>query len=314
MAKANATVKEEEEKRAKSISLLKALRQKLMKAESVREEAEKSAEREKSALVAERSKWESDALGLKAEKENQLNRLRMGFEREVNSVRAQYEREAQAKKAQVELEAVTAKAAQAKDSAAKDARLKEMEARVKHLEKEHDQLFEANQRISADLEASKEANATLEARLSERDLELQESHNREEASQEQLRSSARATPSDEPSPSATRALYEAEARHASRVAGLETKIKKLEKDRGETDEEMSRNMEQRLNEVERMRREIARRDAEFEEHSKSADERQRKAEAIENKVQELEDRAKGLEGLLELSRDETTRASDRLVS
>ena len=318
LAKANTTAKEEEEKRSKSISLLKALRQKLVKAEAAKEEAERSSERERDAIRVDRVRFQSDLTSTRAEKEAQIAKLRSGFEREVNSVRAQYERELQAKKGQAELDVVTLKAAHARELSTRESRSRELEERLRKLERERDSLFDDGQIKAAELESARAWSVTLEARLEERTLEANSARESEERLKEELadltKQKAVSSPALNQQPDLRSALNEAEAKSAGRISILEGKIRQLERERTETEDEMGRNMEQRLGEVERMRREIARRDTEYEEGMRSAEARQQRAEQAERKVRELEDRARGLEGLLDDMREEAARSGDRQVS
>ena len=105
LAKAQTQAKEEEEKRTKAISLLKTVRQKLVKAEKDREEVERDRAEER----AERSRAVEDVERMKAEREREVNNLRKGFERELNGVKERYEKDLQAKKAAWELEIITSK-------------------------------------------------------------------------------------------------------------------------------------------------------------------------------------------------------------
>jgi hypothetical protein len=105
LAKAQTQAKEEEEKRTKAISLLKTVRQKLVKAEKDREEVERDRAEER----AERSRAVEDLERTKAEREREVNNLRKGFERELSGVKERYEKDLQAKKGAWELEMITTK-------------------------------------------------------------------------------------------------------------------------------------------------------------------------------------------------------------
>jgi hypothetical protein len=105
LTKAQTQAKEEEEKRTKAISLLKTVRQKLVKAEKDREEVERDRAEER----AERSRATEEIERMKAEREREVNNLRKGFERELNGVKERYEKDLQAKKAAWELEIITTK-------------------------------------------------------------------------------------------------------------------------------------------------------------------------------------------------------------
>jgi len=106
LTKAQTTAKEEEEKRTKAISLLKTVRQKLVKVEKEKEEIEKDRAEER----AQRSKALEDVEKVKAEREREANNLRKSFERELASLKERSEKDLAAKKAAWELEMITTKA------------------------------------------------------------------------------------------------------------------------------------------------------------------------------------------------------------
>ena len=113
--KANGFAKEEEEKRVKAISLLKTVRQKLVKAEKDKEDAAKElnsikdrekAEREKER--AERTMLQQEISAVNEEREKAVVGLKAQFDREIGSLKERHEKEASALRGQFELEAVTA--------------------------------------------------------------------------------------------------------------------------------------------------------------------------------------------------------------
>lgn len=105
LTKVQTQVKEEEEKRAKAIQLLKTVRLKLVKAEKDKEEVERDRAEER----AERSRAQDETERVRAEKEREVSGLRRGFERELASAKDRLEREMKEKKAAWELEMITTK-------------------------------------------------------------------------------------------------------------------------------------------------------------------------------------------------------------
>jgi chromosome segregation ATPase len=114
--KLSGLAKDEEEKRNKAVSLLKTVRQKLVKAEKEREDALKEvaavkevqkAERDKEHL--DREKLQGELNKLKFEKGASLADLRAQFEKDMMVSKQRYEREAIALRGQFELETVAAK-------------------------------------------------------------------------------------------------------------------------------------------------------------------------------------------------------------
>lgn len=114
--KFKALAKEEEEKRVKAISLLKTVRQKLVKAEKEKEEAvqelnsakdrdKEGAEKEQ----AEKLKLREEVETARAERERSLQALKIQFDKEIANIRDRHEKELSALKGQLELEALNAK-------------------------------------------------------------------------------------------------------------------------------------------------------------------------------------------------------------
>lgn len=107
---------EEEEKRTKAISLLKTVRQKLVKAEKERDDVSKelSTVRERGTLEvekekAERVKLEREIISVRAEKEKEVAGIKAHFDRESTLVKDRLEKEYAVRVGQVELEALSAK-------------------------------------------------------------------------------------------------------------------------------------------------------------------------------------------------------------
>ncbi len=108
--------KDEEEKRHKAVSLLKTVRQKLVKAEKERDDALKEAATAKEAQKTEhdkeqleREKLQGELNKLKVEKVVSLADLRAQFEKDMTVSKQRHEREVAALRGQFELETVAAK-------------------------------------------------------------------------------------------------------------------------------------------------------------------------------------------------------------
>ncbi len=116
VVKSKELVKEEEEKRVKAISLLKTVRQKLVKAEKDKEDAVKETtavkEKEKSERAkeeAEKSKLQNEIESLNVERDKAVAGLKAQFDREVAAAKERHEKEMAAVKGEFELDAVTFK-------------------------------------------------------------------------------------------------------------------------------------------------------------------------------------------------------------
>jgi chromosome segregation ATPase len=114
LTKATTLAKEEEEKRTKAISLLKTVRQKLVKTEKERDDAIKDAgagrrkvEEELEKERVEKAQAQADVAKVNAERDSALAGMKSHFDREVAGLKDRQQKEVTAIKGQLELEAVT---------------------------------------------------------------------------------------------------------------------------------------------------------------------------------------------------------------
>jgi chromosome segregation ATPase len=115
--KVKLVAKEEEEKRVKAISLLKTVRQKLVKAEKEKEDALREVSewkgkdrQDREQIMAEISRLQSDLDAANTEKERSVQSLRLQFDKELAGWKDQHQTELSAMQGQFELEAMSAKA------------------------------------------------------------------------------------------------------------------------------------------------------------------------------------------------------------
>lgn len=312
---AERAIKEEEEKRTKSVNLLKAIRQKLTKAEQAKDEAEQAKQQAKNEAIAARS--QSEAV---------VNKLRSGFEREIVSLKGLHEKESAGKKSQAELELLTLKSTHKQEMASKEKRVAELEARVSELSGEKDTFFDQGQRMEADLESARNWATNLEGQLNEKDVQLQEAVHQVEALQQELARSAASMPTDSVSSSIgsqhdqqrqqqqqQEALDALEQSYKSRISTLESKIKSLETSRTRAEADMSATMESRLHEVERMRLDMRTSQSALEEAKRTVSDWKDKASAAEGRLGDAQEKAQGLEKLLADSRLDSSRFEERIV-
>lgn len=314
--------KEEEEKRIKALSLLRALRQKLVKSEKDKEEGERERETLKASEVAaqetlraDRQRFDQEVVSLRAAQEQQLSKLRNSFDREAAQLRVQHEREATARKGQYELDAITAKAVQAKELSAKDSRIQQLEGTVREMKTGRDALFDQLQLKTAEVESSTSHQESLEEKTGELQYELKEARDRSAAlvdELEEVRRAQRDVTRDDTN--TRRLLLEAEARHDTKVRDLEVRAKGLEKERQETEEEMGRNLQDRLREVERMRQEIVQKDIDYAESVQSRELRDAKIAEAETQKRALETKLLGMDAILADLREELQKSSQAEVS
>ncbi|GAA5842849.1 hypothetical protein JCM5353_003713 [Sporobolomyces roseus] len=320
--KLKVVAKEEEEKRVKALSLLRALRQKLVKNEQEKatndQELEKARKGEKDALdtlKSDRARFDKEIVGLRTAHEAVVAKLRSGFEREAQGLKERFEKEAISKRGQFELDAIHVKSTQAKELSAKDARISQLEGAVKDLTKSRDQVFEDVQRKTEEIEATKAEEETLRGRTNEVEYELKEAKDRIAAlvdELEEVKRSKRETNRDDSN--ARKLLAETEARHEARIRDLEARSKQLEKDRQETEEEMGRNMQDRLKEVERMRAALAQKDLDYAESVQNSQKREATIAEAEKAKADLEKRLKNVEEMLKSVKDDADKAINAEVA
>jgi chromosome segregation ATPase len=108
-------------------------------------------------------------------------------------------------------------------------------------------------------------------------------------------------------------LAEAQSQHEAKVSNLNSRIRQLEKERDQTEADMSKSLQDRLREVERMRQQISQKDADYAESVRTRQEREARIEEAEDANREMENRLKGLEHLVETMRAEMTKANETEV-
>lgn len=320
--RAEAKAKEEEEKKAKSISLLKAVRQKLLKAEKDKEESEvmrdafkASEEALKSELRQRTQRLENEIMSTRSGQEREISRLKASFDREAQSIRAAADREAAAKRGQYELDMLNLRSAQSRELQQRDGRIGMLETNLRDLRREKDALFAQLQAKQAEVESATTSQERAQVAYDELQYELKDARDRIAALQEEVHSFKKARLDQTRDEGHTRRLLsELESNNADRIKGFEDRIRTLEKERSEAEDNMAKKLQEKLREVENMRREIERRDAENSEETHRREERQQRVERAEKQNIALQDKVNALEMLLNEARIEISRVKEEQVS
>ncbi|ODN81811.1 hypothetical protein L202_02175 [Cryptococcus amylolentus CBS 6039] len=297
LSKAQTQAKEEEEKRTKAISLLKTVRLKLVKTEKDKEELEKDRANER----AERSRAMDEVEKVKAEREREVNNLRKGFERELAGVKEKAEKDLKDRKADWELEMITTKATQAKELSQKSTKIAGLESILKELNIEKQQTHSVLQSKQAEAESAKAEMEIMRTKTKEFEWQLREAEERcalleagdQGRSNSELDIPGGRSESTSPGPGASphdvqRLLAESESRAESKLSDLRARIRALEKERNEMEEEWAGKVQERVLELEKMRRVLQEKDREYAESLEGLKERERKIEEGESKVKQLE--------------------------
>ncbi|KNZ57003.1 hypothetical protein VP01_2264g2 [Puccinia sorghi] len=253
-------LKQEEEKRAKSISLLRAVRQKLVQTEKDKNALENELNEMNSSSSAkikelqhEKRTLEDDMSRLRISQEQQLSKLRHSYERENQSIRSQFERETYER----ELSNRNQKIAQA-------------EGRLRDVSLERDGLFEQLQKCQAELEETLAQHDELKGSVDELQHQLNDSQNRIHVLSEQLNHLQKLHSSQDSNDTGMQSvIQELEHQHMSKIQALDLRIKQLEKERAEVESELGDSLRERLLQIESLRAESRLKNLEYAESLKN---------------------------------------------
>ncbi|KAH6917316.1 hypothetical protein BKA70DRAFT_1178135 [Coprinopsis sp. MPI-PUGE-AT-0042] len=264
--KYRAHAKEEEEKRVKAISLLKTVRQKLVKTEKERDDALQKAatskevdkeevERER----AERLRLQRDLESVQAEKDKALAMQKSQFEKELALAKEKAERELAAVKGQLELDIITLKATHSKELTSKSSRISTLENSLNNVSRDKNSFFEQLQIRQAETESAQGHLESLQHQNSELEFQLREANDRlallrEEYTEYQREQEVRARePSTSPEEIA-RMISATESRYEAKLGELRRNVEVLEKERSESEANWSRKHKDKVREVEELNR------------------------------------------------------------
>ncbi|KAJ7619105.1 hypothetical protein DFH06DRAFT_1482915 [Mycena polygramma] len=257
--------KEEEEKRVKAISLLKSVRQKLVKAEKERDDIQRDiasskdkekSEREKDHL--EKSRLQSELETAHSERERAIAGLKTQFDREIASARDKQDKEVTILRGQFELEALTTKSSHAKEVTSLTSRITTLESTVANLTNDKNSFFDQLQLRQAELESTQFQMDSLQSQNTELQYQLRESEERFALLNDDMAEARREqdSRSREPSTSAedvARLLSAAEAKYETKVADLRKNLIVVEKERNESEAQWSRKLRDKVRENEELK-------------------------------------------------------------
>lgn len=185
---------------------------------------------------------------------------------------------------------------------------------VKELNTSKQQQFELLEAKQAEVESSRAEMETLQNRTKDLEFQLRETSERCAILEDQAHMvspvrgrhlavglesrSARSTP--DPSPSRQnsysstsaaelqRVLAEAEARSEAKLSDLRFKIRSLENERNELEEEWAHKLQERVNEMEKLRRVITEKESEYSDSLRSSRDKEDRIAAVEDQKRGLE--------------------------
>ncbi|CED84426.1 hypothetical protein [Phaffia rhodozyma] len=312
------TCKEEEEKRLKAISLLKTVRQKLVKADKDKEELNSGKEELKLAITKaeteakkELDRWKLAVERGKQEREKDVRTLREKFESEVKSLREGFERDSKSRKEEGELKAITADANHAKKVQTLKSRISSLEEMNGTLTEEKSSLFSQLQERQAELEKTSSQALESLSKLNDLEFRLREGSDKIALLEDELHvsSSSFSIPglsigngekvSVLPTPAGSRRgsgaslldlqrqITSLTSSYESKLSDLRSQLHRLEASRAETEEEWSRNVQERSAEVDRLRGVLEAKEREYEEAVRGRRGRDEKVGELERVVDEL---------------------------
>lgn len=298
--------------------MLKAVRQKLLKAEKDKEEAEvlrEAAKASEESLTAEtkqlRQRYEQETMSLRTSNEQQLARLRASYEREAQSIKATFDREAAARRGQAELEMVNMRSAHSRELGERGSRINTLENQLRDLRREKDELFDTLQGKNADVESATERAERAQVAHDEVAYALREAEDRVSALQEEVGSFKKARLDAARDDGHTRRLLaDLEATHSERISSFESRIKQLERERADAEDAMAAKLQEKLRELDRLRRDAERRDAANSEETQRREERQARMDRAESQVRALQEKVAALDMLLGEARRDRVQAKD----
>ncbi|CAE6423643.1 unnamed protein product [Rhizoctonia solani] len=289
------SLKDEEEKRTKAITLLKTVRQKLTKAEKDRDDVIKEREKDKEDMSASRAEIErikTDAERAKNERERDIAGIRDRFERELKETKERYEKELASRKGQYELEAITTKAAHSKELSTKTTRIANLESTVASLANEKDSLFEQCQTRQAEAESAQSHLQTVQNQLNEMQFQLREAEDRNSLladELDELRNGSRlSTHSPTPGPEVARLLSEAEGKFEGRLSEMRIKLRAIEKERNEAEDDWNKTLADRSKEIEKLRFALRQAEDKWIESGRVGKGMDEKVASLEQNVKELQ--------------------------
>ncbi|KAJ7103449.1 hypothetical protein B0H15DRAFT_812316 [Mycena belliarum] len=252
--------KEEEEKRVKAISLLKTVRQKLVKAEKERDDVQREvamsrdkdrAEKDKEAL--EKSRLQTEIETVNSEREKAVAGLRAQFDREMATLKDRHDKETAGLRGQFELEALTTKSTHSKEVATMNSRISSLELTLGSLTNDKNAFFDQLQMRQAELESAQSHLDLLQSQNTELQYQLRESEDRFALLNDDITEARREQDirSREPTNSAedvARLLSTAEAKYESKLTDLRKNLSIVEKERNESEAQWSRKLREKVRE------------------------------------------------------------------
>ncbi|KAF9531988.1 hypothetical protein CPB83DRAFT_785848, partial [Crepidotus variabilis] len=258
--------KEEEEKRVKAISLLKTVRQKLVKAEKDREDTLRDmamirdkATGDKDREQVERAGFKRELEATKSTHEQEMAALKSQYERDLAAMKQRYEQEISTVRGQQELELATAKSSHTKDITAKSSQISTLENSLNSVTRDKNTFFDQLQLRQAEVESARSHLDSLQHQNTELEFQLRESNDRLALLREEYTELQREadTRSREPTTSpdeVARMISAAEAKYEVKIVEMKRNMAVLEKERSDSESDWSKKLKEKVKELEDLKR------------------------------------------------------------
>ncbi|KAF8446010.1 hypothetical protein L210DRAFT_3610558 [Boletus edulis BED1] len=264
--KANTSAKEEEEKRVKAISLLKTVRQKLVKAEKERDDAWRELNEtrdrnleEKEKDRVERANLEREVDAVNADREKAVFALRAQFDKDIAAAKDRADRDIHTAKKQFDTEMNALKTSHSAEISARKTRISTLEHTLANLTSENKSFFEQLELRQAELESSQCHAESLQAQNTELQFQLKELRERitlltdevgELQGEREMRSQTPGTSTEEIS----QLVSSIEVKYEAKLSELKKTLTTTEKERTEAEANWSRKLTEKTKETEDLKR------------------------------------------------------------
>ncbi|KAG6902913.1 hypothetical protein C0995_010083 [Termitomyces sp. Mi166 len=266
LERAKLLAKEEEEKRIKAISLLKTVRQKLVKAEKEKEDAiaavtllhEKEKE-EKEKEQTEKTKLRSELDAAILERQKALTALRAQFDKEIANSKVRYDKDIATYKGQHDVELDMIKHTHTQEMSDKEAQMRSLQQSLALVTKDKNAFFDDLQLRQAELESAQSHLEALESQNTEYQYQLRELSDRyvllkDDFAEVQRDLEARSREPATSSGELARLLSTTESKYESKLFDLRKNLEAAEKERNDSDAEWSRKLCDKTREAEDLKR------------------------------------------------------------
>lgn len=183
-------------------------------------------------------------------------------------------------------------AAHTKELSAKISRIATLESTVASLINEKDGLFEQCQTRQAEAESAQSHLQTVQNQLNEMQFQLREAEERNSIltdELDELRNGSRlSTQSPAPGPEVARLLSEAEGKFEARLSEMRTKLRALEKERNEAEDDWNKTLADRSKEIEKLRFALRQAEDKWIESGRVGKGMDEKVASLEETVEELQ--------------------------